>query len=230
MSLVRWGWQTIAWATLLLGWSGWLLWPTPAFWPLLPVLLFCWGFTLAFFRDPRREPQGHAGMLTAPADGVVTDITRVEEAPFIGGPALRIGIFLSVFDVHVNRSPADGTVVWTDYRPGRFLDARHPEASSANECASIGLVVDEAVAPGLKLLVRQISGLIARRIVCPLAPGVHLRRGQLYGMIRFGSRTELWLPAGVAHRLLVSPGERVRCGQTPLLELVGPSGAKPNDE
>jgi phosphatidylserine decarboxylase len=223
VTIVRWGLPTIMVATVVLAWGVWLL-PEGA--PRLiglAVAAALWLFTLAFFRNPSRTPQGNERCLTAPADGVVVDIAEVDEPAFIGGPAVRIGIFLSVFDVHVNRSPVSGTIAYADYRPGRFLDARHPDASRENEANTLGLAVDATVAPGLKLLVRQLSGLIARRIVCTHGVGDHLDRGELYGMIRFGSRTELWLPATCPHAIAVAVGQRVRCGETVLVELKPPA-------
>ncbi|MFW5845924.1 MAG: phosphatidylserine decarboxylase [Planctomycetota bacterium] len=230
MRIAPWGRQTILWTLVFCAWTGWLLWPTPVFWYCLPILLFLVVFTLAFFRDPGGRPQGDAHTLIAPASGVVADVETVDAAPFLDGPAVRIGIFLSVFDVHVNRMPVAARVLWSEHRPGGFLDARDPAAGNHNECMALGLEVDPSVRPGTRLLLRQISGLIARRIVCTAAPGDHVNQGQLYGMIRFGSRTELWLPSNCAHTLLVSPGQRVRCGVTPLARLEGAGEPASGDE
>ncbi len=218
MTIARWGIQTIIVAALALGWGVYLLPPGPLRWAGIAVALFFWLFTVAFFRNPHRVPAGGPDCLIAPADGVVSDIGVVDEPDFIGGRALRVGIFLSVFDVHVNRSPADAEIRWAKYTPGRFLDARHPDATHANEANSLGL---ECRAPnaGLRLVVRQISGLIARRIVCTHGVGDAVTRGELYGMIRFGSRTELWLPADTPHRLVVAVGSRVKCGETVMIRL-----------
>jgi phosphatidylserine decarboxylase len=150
---------------------------------------------------------------------VVQDITEIDEDAFIKGRAVRIGIFLSVFDVHVNRAPCPGVIDYADYRPGAFLDARHPDVSSENEANTLGITADE-VKPGLRLLVRQLTGLIARRIICTHGVGDRVARGEMYGMIRFGSRTELWLPKAVAHELKVAVGDRVRCGETVLVEIL----------
>jgi phosphatidylserine decarboxylase len=219
MTFARWGIPTLLTASAVLGWGLWLL---PAGVPRaigIIVAAFLWLFTLAFFRNPARRPLGSERALVAPADGVVADIGEVEEGEFIGERALRIGIFLSVFDVHVNRSPVAGTVTYARYKPGQFLDARHPDVSHENEANTLGITVDPAVAPGLKLLVRQLSGLIARRIICTHGVGDTLTRGELFGMIKFGSRTELWLPLSCPHRVLVTRGQRVRCGETVLVEL-----------
>ncbi len=218
-TIARWGIPTILLATVILGWGVWLLPAGPARWVGGAVAAALWLFTLAFFRNPARTPQGGERCLIAPADGIVVDIETVDEPEFIQGPALRIGIFLSVFDVHVNRAPIAGRIAWAQYKPGKFLDVRHPDAKHENEANTLGLIADDAVAPGLRLLVRQLSGLIARRIVCTHGVGDVLQRGELYGMIRFGSRTELWLPAGCVHTVKVALGQRVRCGETILVEL-----------
>lgn len=220
MTIARWGIPTILVATLVLAWSVWLMpegWPR---WIAASVAAACWLFTLAFFRNPHRTPQGGPRSLIAPADGLVWDIQEVDEPDFIGGRALRIGIFLSVFDVHVNRSPVAGTVAYAHYRPGAFLDVRHPDCAHANEANTLGIEVDPAVAPGVRLLVRQLTGLIARRIVCTHGVGSRLAQGELYGMIRFGSRTELWIPLAAPHAVKVQVGQRVRCGETVLAELL----------
>ena len=132
-------------------------------------------FTLNFFRDPRREVPSEAGLVVSPADGTVVEISECEESEFLKRPCAKIGIFLSVFDVHVNRSPCDGPVTASAYRPGRFLDARHPDCGPQNERQSI------QVGP---MVVKQIAGLIARRIVCEAKPGDVLKRGERFGMIK----------------------------------------------
>jgi phosphatidylserine decarboxylase len=203
----------------VLGWAVWLLPEGVPRWIGLAVAAFFWLFTLAFFRNPQRTPLGNEQCLIAPADGVVADITEVEENEFIHGRAIRIGIFLSVFDVHVNRSSVAGTIAYAKYTPGDFLDARHPSVSHENEANTIGIVVDDAVASGLKVLIRQLSGLIARRIICVYGVGDHLSRGELYGMIKFGSRTELWVPLSYPHTVNVQVGQRVKCGETILVTL-----------
>jgi phosphatidylserine decarboxylase len=126
---------------------------------------------------------------------------------------------LSVFDVHVNRSPLAGHIVYAHYKPGKFLDARHPDATHHNEANTLGIQADAAVGADIKIVVRQISGLIARRIISAFGVGDHLQRGELYGMIKFGSRTELFVPVTVAHELKVSIGQKVRCGETVLIQL-----------
>jgi phosphatidylserine decarboxylase len=216
---VRWGWLTILVSGLVLAAATWL---AAEFWLRLVVgviALGLWVFTWAFFRNPERKPEGGPRDLISPADGVVVDIQRCDDLDFLGCSCYRIGIFLSVFDVHVNRAPVDGKVVWAEYRPGLFLDARHPTSSQANEANSIGIAVDDKVFPGLRLMVRQLSGLIARRIVCRAAVGDRLGRGELYGMIRFGSRTELWIPVDAPVEIRVAVGDRVWGGQSILASL-----------
>jgi phosphatidylserine decarboxylase len=174
--------------------------------PVLGIL-----FTLNFFRDPPREVPQDPGLMVAPADGTVTEISEAVEPDFLKVPCHKIGIFLSVFDVHINRSPCEGVVRAVKYRPGKFLDARHPLCGAENEASSmhVGDVV-----------VRQIAGLIARRIVNPSKPGDALARGQKYGMIKFGSRTELWIPKDRVREICVKLNDKVKGGET-LLARVG---------
>lgn len=181
---------------------------------VVPLVLLA--FTVSFFRDPHRPIPGDAATLVSPADGVVADIVAVKDAPFVGGPARRIGIFLSVFDVHVNRMPLDGVVRHRSERPGGFLDARDPRCPDDNAAADVGL---EAEFPGrapVRILVRQITGLIARRIVCPVSVGERFARGERYGMIKFGSRTEVYVRESDLERLDVSVGMRVKGGASVL--------------
>lgn len=164
------------------------------------------GFCAWFFRDPRRTPPAQADLLVAPADGRVTAVGPAEE----GAPGTRrVVIFLSVFDVHINRSPAAGAVREVRYRPGRFRAAFRADAGETNERNELEI----ATAHGT-ILVRQIVGVLARRIVCRSRPGDELARGERFGLIRFGSRTDALLPPGVT--LLVRPGDRVRGGETPI--------------
>jgi len=222
MTFARWGIPTLLCATVVLGWAVLLL-PVGLIQDLgAAVAAFLWLFTLAFFRNPKRTPQGGDDCLCAPADGVVADITEVDEPDFLGAKAVRIGIFLSVFDVHVNRSPCAGAIAYAKYTPGKFLDARHPDVSHANECNAIGIDCSAVPAQGVRVLVRQLSGLIARRIICTHGVGERLARGELYGMIKFGSRTEVWIPKETPHTLRVRVGDRVRCGETTLIQLGGP--------
>ena len=142
-----------------------------------------------FFRDPEREIPEGPGLVLAPGDGKVVEITEVEEPSFLEGPFRRISIFLSIFNVHVQRAPASGSVAHRAYTPGGYAVAWHPKASEENEQSSIGLVTDSG-----RLLVRQIAGLIARRIITYPEEGQTLERGERIGLIRFGSRVDLFIP------------------------------------
>jgi phosphatidylserine decarboxylase len=220
MTFVRWGIPTLICATAVLAWALLLLPAGPARWCGVPVAAFCWLFTLAFFRNPHRKALGDQRCLIAPADGVVSDITEADEPLYVKERCLRVGIFLSVFDVHVNRSPVDGVIEFAQYRPGKFLDARHPDVTHQNEANILGVAAAPNVAAKMKLLVVQLSGLIARRIICTHGVGDSLSRGELYGMIKFGSRTELWIPLSQKHELKVTIGDRVKCGETILVQII----------
>jgi phosphatidylserine decarboxylase len=169
-------------------------------------------FTIYFFRDPKRIPVGGDDVAVAPADGLVTTVDEVEEQEFLKARVRRIGIFLSVLDVHVNRTPIAGEVLHSEPKPGRFLDARDPMSSLLNVSRSWVFS-----GPCGTVMVRQITGAIARRI-CPWAVvGDHLARGERFGMIRFGSRTEILLPLDA--EILIQPGDRVRGGETPVAKM-----------
>ncbi|NLH42870.1 MAG: phosphatidylserine decarboxylase, partial [Planctomycetes bacterium] len=168
------------------------------------------------FRDPRREPPRDDSVLLAPADGTITDVDRVQDAEFIGGPALRVGIFLSIFNTHINRAPCDAKVERITYRPGKYVNAMSPKAGQVNESNNIAMV--RTGHPQDRLLVRQISGAIARRIVCAAKEGQQLAGGEQFGMIKFGSRTELYLSASEEVVCLVRIGDKVKAGVTPLVK------------
>lgn len=177
-----------------------------------------------FFRDPVRcAPEGRDGILS-PADGVVRDIEVVSAPEGIssaGSNMHRIGIFLSIFDVHLNRAPCEWHVLARIYTEGAYHDARHPLAGQENESL---LLAGEARAGGrsFAMAVRQVSGAIARRIVCAADVGAALARGQRYGMIKFGSRTELYLPVDEAFEICVAVGERVRAGESIIARVSAP--------
>ena len=177
------------------------------------LALGSWVFILSFFRDPDRTTPSGDDVIVAPADGVVTDIIEVDDVSFMEGPATRIGIFLSVFDVHVNRSPVTGRVVHLEHRPGGYLDARDPACADLNEAQDVGLLVSDGGAGTFPVLVRQIAGLIARRIVCPARIDQELSAGERYGMIKVGSRTEVYLPVERVAALEVEVGMRVKGGR-----------------
>jgi phosphatidylserine decarboxylase len=174
-------------------------------------LLIVW-----FFRSPpRRVPTG-AGLVVAPADGKVVAIDEIDSDEFLGGPAVQIGIFLSIFNVHVNRSPVAGRVVGLRYRRGKYLNALRPESARENEQLAVRL--QERDAPYRRYVVRQITGAIARRIVCWLKPGDELARGEQFGMIKLGSRTELVMPREDGLKVHVRLGDKVKAGRTVLAE------------
>lgn len=171
----------------------------------------------AFFRHPDRVPPTRTGVVVAPADGTVALVDTAVPPPELGLPATprsRVSVFLSVLDVHVQRSPVAATVEQVHHRPGAFLSADLPEASDHNERNSLLLRTDEG---GHELVVVQIAGLLARRIVCDTRPGARLARGETYGMIRFGSRVDTYLPEG--SRVLVGLGQRTVGAETVLAEL-----------
>jgi phosphatidylserine decarboxylase len=178
--------------------------------PLVALTVF-WAEVPWFFRDPERIIPTDAGALLSPADGTVTHVSEVDEPDFPGGRAFRISIFLSVFNVHVNRTPRSGRVTRVQYFPGGFLDARHPECGVRNEQLWIDL--EEA---GRPMRVKQVAGAIARRIVCWLKPGDEVKAGERLGMIKFGSRTDLLLPADTALDVRVKVGDKVHGGSTVL--------------
>ncbi len=178
----------------------------------LAVGLFC----LYFFRDPERVPSPVQGTFVAPADGKVTAVGLAvppEELGLGPAPRLRVATFLSVLNVHVNRMPASGVVVRVARRPGRFLNASLDKASDENERVAIRVRLDD----GNEIAVVQIAGLIARRILCDAVEGAHVERGARFGIIRFGSRTDLYLPDGAV--ALVAVGQTMVGGETPMASL-----------
>jgi phosphatidylserine decarboxylase len=184
-------------------------------WPLWLVafvltLLAVW--VAYFFRDPERVgPRGDA-LVIAPADGRVVQVTELNEPNYLRAPAVRISIFMNVFNVHVNRYPVSGTVAYVHYNPGKFLNAAAEKASLDNEQMSVG--IDHA---GRPVMVRQIAGLIARRIVTYSKSGDAARQGERMGIIRFGSRVDVFLPTPAAVRVRV--GETTQAGVTVLAEI-----------
>jgi phosphatidylserine decarboxylase len=177
-------------------------------WALAVPVAVIWIWLISFFRDPDRPIPSEPGLMVSPADGKVTDIIELPDCDLVGGPAVRIGIFLSVFSVHVNRSPCDGRVVAVNYRKGRFINALHFDKASEHNEASTLVLADAGGQP--IAAVRQIAGLIARRIICTAAVGDSLSRGQRLGMIKFGSRTELYIPKRLSPQVVVSVGQAVR--------------------
>lgn len=169
-------------------------------------------YTVAFFRDPDRVAPTDNNAVLAAADGTVTDIIEVDEPEVVKTKMRRVGIFLSVFNVHTNRTPVDGRVIYREHRKGLFLDARRPECSEKNESMTWAFQN-----PRTTVVVRQLTGAIARRIVGWAEVGDELRRGDRFGMIRFGSRTEVYLPLSAS--VVVKPGDRVAGGLTVIARL-----------
>lgn len=193
----------------------------PTLWAIIPVGI-TWFAVAAFFRDPlfRRAASRDECDLVSPADGVVSVVFTCEHHEATQGPATVVRIFLSVLDVHINRMPCTGSVVSIKHTPGRYLDARSAESAQVNECNLI--VVRNTT--GDSIGIRQISGAIARRIVCPIRVGESFARTQRFGMIKFGSTTELILPRPDSTRVHVSKGMRVVGGVTTLATLAAHSG------
>lgn len=182
-------------------------------WPLAALLAVLAVWVVAFFRDPIRPGPRGARYVLAAAEGQVVHVTEVDEPMYIKERAVRISTFLSVFDVHVNRCPVDGAVELLHYNKGKFLHAAAEKASLDNEQSSIGLR-----GPHGPVLVRQIAGLIARRIVTDPKSGDQVEQGERLGLIRFGSRTDVFLPLSAHPVVKVKPGDVVRVGGTVLAE------------
>jgi phosphatidylserine decarboxylase len=194
-------------AFLFAAWLGWLL---------LPVTIWC----VAFFRDPERKTPEGEGLIICPADGKLLPIVEAVPPVELGlgdAPRPRLSIFMNVFNVHVNRNPVSGSVVTKSYRPGKFFNASFDKASIHNERMSIRLrpTGDDGARD---LAVIQIAGLVARRIVCDLTQGQRVTRGTRFGIIRFGSRVDVYLPPGT--EILVTPGIKTVAGETVLARFV----------
>jgi phosphatidylserine decarboxylase len=182
-----------------------------SWWVVVGTWLVISVWLIAFFRDPERAWSIGERIVVAPADGKVVSLVEVDEPAFHGGRALRMSIFMNVFDCHVNRYPVGGTVAYRHYDPGKFGHAAAEKSSLDNEQSSVGV----AAARG-KVLIRQIAGLVARRIVTDHEVGAVVRQGQRLGMIRFGSRVDVFLPVGT--RTLVRTGDTTRAGVTVVAE------------
>lgn len=182
------------------------------YWPLAIVTAVLGLFFVSFFRNPRRTIPSGAGVVVSPADGKVTTIEEIEHDEFLDGPAVLIGIFLSVFNVHVNRVPVAARVIGLSYHPGKFLNALRPESARENE--HLDLRIEGNQKPHRRMVVRQITGQIARRIVCWAKPGDDFEAGELFGMIKLGSRTELIIPREEGLEIVVRIGQNVKSGST----------------
>jgi phosphatidylserine decarboxylase len=193
-----------------LGWTGWAVGFGGLFGQVLAAVLTVLAlFILWFFRDPERVDPSGKGLVVAPGEGRVILVEEADEPSYLGGPARKISIFLSVFDVHVQRAPVAGTVEHRVYRPGAYAVAWADKASEDNEQASLGIAT-----PHGKVLVRQIAGLVARRIVTYPAEGQSVERGERIGLIRFGSRVDLFLP--LEWEVTCAVGDRAVAGRTGL--------------
>ena len=174
------------------------------------------GWCIYFFRDPDRVTPIEDGLIISPADGVIQMVGDAAPPPELDMgevPMRRVSIFMNVFDGHVNRIPIDGEIIKNSYRPGKFLNASLDKASEDNERRSLVIRTEK----GVKVVFVQIAGLVARRIVCWVDEGQSLRAGERYGMIRFGSRIDVYLPKGT--RLTAIPGQRAVAGETPIAQL-----------
>ena len=182
----------------------------------LAILLgLIWVGLAQFFRDPARQSPGDPALVISAADGQVVEIVRLNEPVFLEGPALKIGVFMQVTDVHVNRAPTAGTVEFKQHVPGQFLQAYRPEAATLNEHQFTGLDT-----PHGRVLVKQISGIMARRIVCTVVEGQSLATGERLGMIKFGSRVDVFMPPHFDPQVEI--GDRVRAGETPIARIPSP--------
>jgi phosphatidylserine decarboxylase len=180
---------------------------------IIVATAFIYFFILQFFRDPRITVVENNRLALAPADGKVVVIEETGEGEYLKERRIQISIFMSPVNVHVNRSPVSGKVSYFKYHPGKYLVAWHPKSSTENERTS--LVIETP--GGLKLMVRQIAGIVARRIKYYVKEGDVLKQGQEFGFIKFGSRVDIFLP--VTAKILVKPGQKVTAGITPLAEV-----------
>ena len=211
MPIHREGWPFIA-LFLAVNLIGFMLAP-PLGWLLLPLTIWC----IAFFRDPERTTPTGADLIICPADGKLLPLVEAvppEELGLGTAPRPRLSVFMNVFNVHVNRNPVTGTVIARFYRPGKFFNASFDKASAYNERMSLRLRPEGSSSETRDLAVVQIAGLVARRIVCDILPGQGVQRGARFGIIRFGSRVDVYLPRGC--EILVTAGRMVRAGETVL--------------
>lgn len=200
------GLAAVLWLAEPAGVAQWLGWFCVAVLVVLGILI-TW-----FFRNPSRRVPVGPGLVISPADGVIAAVEEIEHDEFIGGPAVLIGVFLSIFNVHINRSPTAARVIGLTYREGKFLNALRPESARENEQVAVRLEQNEA--PYRRMVVRQITGALARRIVCWLKPGDELQAGEQFGMIKLGSRTELVIPREAGLQVQVAVGDVVHAGTT----------------
>ena len=198
------------WILLILALAGVTVWFVSVWLSLIFLALFL--FTIAFFRDPNRRVPADPNLIVAPADGQVRDIVELGEAEVLKAKMRRVGIFLSIFDVHTNRAPIDGRIIYREHHEGLCLDARDPDCPEKNEAMTWAFEN-----PRVTIVVRLLTGAIARRIVAWANVGDELKKGERFGMIRFGSRTELYLPLDA--EVLVKTGDHVFGGSTIIARL-----------
>lgn len=193
------------------------IWPGPA--TLLPAGLLTASFALLlyFFRDPERSSPAGDGLFLAPADGRVVEVKQARESRFLQGEGLKISIFMSLLDVHVNRVPVEGQVALVEHVPGQFLQAFRSEASEVNEHNLVGLESRHG-----RVLVKQVAGILARRVVCWVRPGQKVQAGERLGVVKFGSRLDVFLPPGAVS--VVRVGDRTRAGVTVIARWKGEVG------
>jgi len=184
-----------------------LIWPGLHTFLPAGLLTTLFALLLYFFRDPERTSAAGEGVFLAPADGRVVEVKQVHEPRFLQGEGLKISIFMSLLDVHVNRVPVEGQVVLVEHVPGQFLQAFRAEASEVNEHNLVGLESRHG-----RVLVKQVAGIMARRVVCWVRPGQKVQAGDRLGVVKFGSRVDLYLPPGAASAVRV--GDRARAGVT----------------
>lgn len=205
--------------TGVLSYIGWLL--------VLTLVLF--GMEIIwFFRNPQRTIPAGEGVIVSPADGTFDTIEEIAHHEYIGGPAIEIGIFLSIFNVHINRMPVAGKIIKLAYRPGKCLNALRPESTRLNERLEVYLQMPEPT--NRPMLVQQITGAIARRIVCRLKPGDELTKGAQFGMIKLGSRTVLVFPQEEGLEILAKPGDKLKAGSTILAKYAESPTEASNEE
>ena len=198
------------WILLILASAGMAAWFVSVWLSLIFLSLFL--FTIAFFRDPNRPTPADPNLIVAPADGRIRDIVELDEKEVLKTKTRRVGIFLSIFDVHTNRAPIDGRIIYRRHHEGLCLDARDPDCAEKNEAVTWAFEN-----PRGAIVVRQLTGAIARRIVAWANVGDELKKGERFGMIRFGSRTELYLPLDA--EVLVKTGDHVSGGSTVIARL-----------
>jgi phosphatidylserine decarboxylase len=176
------------------------------------ILGLVWVGLVIFFRDPSRRPPTDDALVISAADGLVVEIVRLNEPVFLEGPALKIGVFMNLNDVHVNRVPFGGKVAYKQHVPGEFLQAFRPEAATQNEHYFTGFETAQG-----RMLVKQIAGIMARRIVCSVEEGQKLETSERFGMIKFGSRVDVFMPPHFDPQVEI--GDRVKAGETPIARI-----------